>query len=149
MHKILIIDDEIINIKILMAALSDHHEVIFATSGKKGLAAIVEHKPSLIILDIVMQEMDGFEVMKQHLANPDHQDIPVIFISGMDSEEHEEYGLSLGAVDYIYKPFHISIAKMRVANQIKIIELKKELAALKKVVKLSPLRDQAEALLTD
>lgn len=128
MHTILIIDDETSNVKILSAELKSDHNIIVAKSGPKGLEAIEIHKPDLVILDIIMPGMDGFSVIKHIKNTPEIKDTPVIFISGMDGGKKEEFGLTLGAADYIYKPFRMPVIRARINNQLKIVELKKELA---------------------
>lgn len=136
MHTILIIDDEPSNIKLLSAELKDEHKIIVAKSGQKGLEAIESYKPDLVLLDIIMPEMDGFSVIKHIKSRPDVEETPVIFISGLDGGKKEEFGLTLGAADYIYKPFRMPVVKARINNQLKIVELKKELAAMREKLAL-------------
>ncbi|XOV77369.1 MAG: two-component system response regulator [Aestuariibacter sp.] len=131
MHTILIIDDETSNIKILSAELKSDYNIIVAKSGQRGLDAIETHKPDLVLLDIIMPEMDGFSVIKHIKSRPEIKDTPVIFISGLDGGKKEEFGLTLGAADYIYKPFSMPVVKARINNQLEVVKLKRELAKVK------------------
>ncbi len=113
--SILIVDDIIANIRLLSDLLKDEYDIKVAKDGKKALEiARGYEKPDLILLDVVMPEMDGYEVCKILKSNASTQDIPIIFVTGNDSDIDEERGLNLGAVDYIKKPFNPSIAKIRV-----------------------------------
>lgn len=118
---ILIVDDAITNIELLSDLLIDEYSLKIAKNGQKALEiANSNHKPDLILLDVVMPDIDGYEVCKQLKSNISTQNIPIIFVTGNDSPVDEEYGLNLGAVDYIKKPFHPSIVKARVKNHIKL-----------------------------
>lgn len=120
-QSILIVDDVPMNIKILAAVLKDQYNVKVATSGKEALLiAVSKNPPDLILLDIMMPEMDGYEVCKRLKEAPETRDIPIIFVTAIDKEKDEEYGLSIGAIDYITKPFSIPIVKARVKNHIEL-----------------------------
>ena len=104
-QKILVVDDERLNIKVLSDILKPSYKVMAAINGAQALkAAHSEKPPSLILLDIMMPEMDGYEVIAQLKADEKTRDIPVIFVTAMESDEDREKGLSLGAVDFIPKP---------------------------------------------
>lgn len=119
--KILIVDDASANIEILSDLLRSDYDIKVAKSGRKALEIIdKDNKIDLILLDVIMQDINGYEVCKTLKNNPYTQDIPIIFVTGNDSPVDEEYGLNLGAVDYIKKPFHPKIAKIRVKNHIKL-----------------------------
>ena len=118
---ILIVDDERANLLALNGILSQEYAVTLAKSGEQAIALAVEHKPDLILLDVLMPVMDGFEVMKALKASEETASTPVIFVTGLDSEADEEKGFQLGAVDYITKPFRPAIVKVRVATHMKII----------------------------
>jgi diguanylate cyclase (GGDEF)-like protein len=120
-NSLLIVDDEEINLKVLIHILGSDYIIYTATNGANALAKAREHKPDLVLLDILMPEMDGYETLAELRKNEDTQDIPVIFITGLDTIEDEERGLSHNAVDYISKPFGAPIVKLRVRNQIQII----------------------------
>lgn len=116
---ILIVDDEPANLAVLNIALSDNYKVLAANSGRRALEiAVNDPRPDLILLDIMMPEMDGYAVLKELKANPVTCDISVIFITAMESQEDEQKGLTLGAVDYITKPIRPVIMKARVKTQL-------------------------------
>lgn len=120
-QTILIVDDMPANIKVLGDALKDEHTVLFATSGSKALEiAHSMNPPDLILLDIVMPDMDGYEVCRRLKADKETSTIPVIFITSKNEEEYETQGLEAGAVDYIKKPFSIPIAKARVRTHLEL-----------------------------
>lgn len=119
--SILIVDDMIANIGLLSDLLKEEYDIKIAKDGKKALEICQGYeKPDLILLDVIMPEMDGYEVCKILKNNMLTQDIPIIFVTSNDSEKDEEYGLNLGAVDYIKKPFSPSIVKIRVKNHINL-----------------------------
>ena len=120
-YRILIIDDEKTNRVALSAMLSPDYTVLIAKSGPEGLKRVAMEKPDIILLDIIMPEMDGFEVLKRLKESGDTKNIPVIIITCLNNETDEEKGLVLGAVDYIGKPFKDTIVKARVKNHIQII----------------------------
>lgn len=116
---ILIVDDMAANIAILSDLLQDDYKIKIAKSGQKALEiAKGSEKPDLILLDIEMPEMNGYEVCKELKNNTLTNNIPVIFVTARNDVKDEEYGLNLGAVDYISKPFHPTIVKIRVKNHI-------------------------------
>ncbi len=118
---ILIVDDMPANIKVLGELLKADYKIRLATSGKKALKiACSSNAPDLILLDIIMPEMDGYEVCKRLKADNTTKSIPVIFITAMDQEKDETKGLSLGAVDYITKPFSLPIVKARIKTHIEL-----------------------------
>jgi CheY-like chemotaxis protein len=115
---VLIVDDQPVNIQSMSKLLTGDYRILIATSGARALdIAAGENPPDLILLDILMPEMDGYEVCLRLKANEQTRSIPVIFVTAMDATEDEEKGLSLGAVDYISKPFQPSIVRARVRNQ--------------------------------
>jgi len=120
-QKILIIDDMPANIALLAEALKEDYVVAATTFAKKALQlAELEPCPDLILLDIKMPDMDGYEVFKQLKASKRTQHISVIFITAMDDDDSEEIGLELGAVDYIRKPFNTRLVKTRVHNHLEL-----------------------------
>jgi len=120
--SILIVDDETTNVAILEEILKKDYSVKTITDSTKAIEKIKKDMPDLVLLDIIMPVMDGYEVMKILKKSESTRNIPVIFITALDSFDAEEKGLALGAVDYIPKPFHAPIVQMRVKNQIDIIE---------------------------
>lgn len=120
-NTLLIVDDEKMNLKILTNILVSEYTIFTATNGKEAINKAREYNPDLILLDILMPEMDGYQTLSE-IKNCDQiKKTPVIFITGLDSDEDEEKGLSLDAADYITKPFGAMIVKIRVRNQIQII----------------------------
>jgi diguanylate cyclase (GGDEF)-like protein len=120
--SILIVDDEKANVDMLGDILSPSYNLLISKSGTRALELARAQKPDLILLDILMPDMTGFEVITKLKESDVTSMIPVIFITGLSSIEDEEKGFFLGAVDYITKPFHKSIVKARVNNHIKIID---------------------------
>jgi len=120
-NSLLIIDDEKVNLKILTHILSPEYTIYTATNGANGIKIAREYMPDLILLDILMPEMDGYETLAEIKKYEKTRKIPVIFITGLDSEKDEEKGLALDAADYIIKPFSALIVKLRVRNQIQMI----------------------------
>ena len=129
-NTILIVDDEITNLNLLIHALRNTYTLFVAKSGPAAIEMAKNHLPDLILLDIVMGEMDGYEVLRSLRDIEITQSIPVIFISGMNSQEDEEKGLALGVADYISKPFSPNIVKLRVRNQIRMINYLREIEHL-------------------
>jgi len=126
---ILAIDDAPVNLKTLVAALSEDYELQIATSGEKGLSYAVAHPPDLILLDIMMPEIDGYEVCRRLKADKRTQAIPVIFITAVAEIEAETTGLDLGAVDYLTKPINVPIAKRRIHNHLEREQMRREVEA--------------------
>ncbi|MCL2638708.1 MAG: response regulator [Oscillospiraceae bacterium] len=121
-NKILIVDDEKSNIIELTHILGDDYETYIVRDSRETMETAEQVMPDVILLDILMPEMDGYEVLAKLKESEKTNNIPVIFITGLNSADAEEKGLSLGAADYITKPFHNAIVKMRIKNQMKIIE---------------------------
>lgn len=117
-NSVLIVDDENMNIMALTHILSRDHIVYAAKTGENGIIAAEKHLPDLILLDIIMPEMDGYAVITALKSSEKTQGIPVIFISGLSEPDEEKKGLSLGAADYIIKPFNPSAVKVRVDDHI-------------------------------
>ncbi len=115
---ILTVDDTVTNIEVVKGVLSDEYLVQAALSGEVALKIVSKRKPDLILLDVMMPEMDGYEVCKRLKENDETKDIPVIFLTAKSQEEDETKGLSLGAVDYITKPISPPILKERVKNHL-------------------------------
>jgi len=120
--KILIIDDEKINIMALAHFLKPQYDIIVSTNGVSGLEAALKHTPNIILLDIIMPDMNGFEVLAKLKDSSITMNIPVIFLTGLNEVSDEEKGLSLGAVDYIKKPFNKTIVKERIKTHIKMAD---------------------------
>jgi phosphoserine phosphatase RsbU/P len=127
---ILVVDDTPLNISVISGALKDTYKTKVATNGEKALAlASAEEKPDLILLDIMMPGMDGYEVCSRLKADPATSEIPVIFLTGQTSAEDETRGFEVGAVDYVHKPFSPAVVKARVRSHILLREARAQLAA--------------------
>ncbi len=111
---ILIVDDMVANIEILDGILSPEYEALFATSGKDALAIAAEQAPDLILLDVIMPEMNGYQVCKELKKEEKTRDIPIIFVTANNLEEDESRGFEEEVVDYITKPVRPAIVKARV-----------------------------------
>ncbi|MCL2627128.1 MAG: response regulator [Oscillospiraceae bacterium] len=120
-HKVLVIDDDPNNIITLTGILEDEYTICAVTDSLEALTAAEENLPDIILLDILMPGLDGFEVLSQLKSSEITRGIPVIIITGLNDIESEEKGLRLGAADYIFKPFQSPIVKLRVKNQIILI----------------------------
>jgi diguanylate cyclase (GGDEF)-like protein/PAS domain S-box-containing protein len=124
--RILAIDDTPANLLTLGAALESEYELQIATSGTAGIALARNNPPDLILLDVMMPDVDGFETFRRLASTPVLKDIPVIFVTAMDHLESEVTGLQLGAADYITKPIRIPIARQRIRNLLEREQLRQE-----------------------
>ena len=116
--KILVVDDSKPNLLILNSILKQDYVVLAARNGSEALERARLFTPDLILLDIIMPEMDGFEVVAQLKSSSETRDIPVIFITGLSEPDDITKGMSLGAVDYITKPFDAEDVRKRVQNHL-------------------------------
>ncbi len=120
-RKILVVDDNPDNIHVLIGALEDEYQVLYATSGTKALKIVnSENRPDVVLLDVMMPTMDGYEVCSRLKASAETWDIPVIFITSKDQEVDETKGLNLGAVDFITKPFGLPVVKARLKAALRL-----------------------------
>jgi phosphoserine phosphatase RsbU/P len=127
---ILIVDDTPLNLGVITGALKDSYKTKVATSGEKALAlASADEKPDLILLDVMMPGMDGYEVCSRLKADPATCEIPVIFLTGQTEVEDETRGFEVGAVDYVHKPFSPAVVKARVRSHILLREARAQLAS--------------------
>ncbi len=120
-YTIMCIDDESVNLKVLASIFKDHYNVVACKNAKQGFHHALKVKPDIILLDVLMPEESGFELMEKFKQHPVLADIPVIFITGLQDVEDEEKGLLLGACDYIHKPFTYGIVRARVNTHLEII----------------------------
>ncbi|MEO5334319.1 MAG: response regulator [Magnetococcus sp. YQC-5] len=127
--KILVVDDEKTNVDLLVELLKDEYKVVVAKNGEQALQrAQATPQPDLILLDIMMPGMDGYEVCRHLKQNPQTQDIPLIFVTARSDVQDEFMGLQLGAADYITKPVVPSVVKARVRTHLAMRRLTLELA---------------------
>ena len=129
MEKVLIVDDSIVQAAQLKSILDDDYDVTAVHTAADGLSQASSGEYSLILLDVIMPDMDGFDLLKKLQEELITQHIPVILITGLAAIEHEQRGLTLGAVDYIVKPFHPLIVKARVDTHIKLYQYRKQIEA--------------------
>jgi putative two-component system response regulator len=120
---ILIVDDEPQNLAAMRQILSGEHSLVFARNGAEALAAAFKHKPSLILLDIEMPDMDGYAVCRALKADVRTEAIPVIFVTGLSEVGDEAAGFAVGAVDYIIKPVSPAIVSARVRNHLSLVRV--------------------------
>jgi phosphoserine phosphatase RsbU/P len=119
-QRILVVDDERFNVNVLVDLLKNNYKMMVAKNGMQALKAVASQLPDLILLDIMMPEMDGYEVCRRLKSDDATKHIPVIFVSAMGQENDETKGLELGAVDYITKPISPSIVKARVKTHLEL-----------------------------
>jgi len=119
-QTVMIVDDTPANIELLSESLGDDYELIFATSGGDALELIQADKPDLLLLDVMMPGMDGYQLCTLLKGDPATRDIPIIFVTAMCQEEDEIKGLELGAIDYVTKPISPHIVRARVRNHLEL-----------------------------
>ena len=124
---VLVVDDDPVNLDILVQTLEQDYFLIIAKNGKRALDLAFSHHPDLILLDILMPEMDGFEVCQRLKADKETEGIPVIFLSVMESPGQKHRGFEVGGVDYVTKPFHADEVLARVRTHITNKRLREEL----------------------
>lgn len=115
---LLVVDDQPVNVQALYRALAAEHQVLVATSGEQALALCAQKQPDLVLLDVVMPGIDGFEVCRRLKADAGTQHIPVIFVTASSDEAAETRGLEEGAVDFITKPINPAIVRARVKTHL-------------------------------
>jgi len=121
--KILIVDDEILNIEVLTLMLEHEYTIVTALNGVNALrAAFADPAPDLILLDVMMPKMDGYEICRRLKADQQTKDIPVIFVTALDKTQDEARGFEVGAVDYISKPVVQEIVQARVRTHLALVE---------------------------
>ena len=126
---VLLVDDTPANIQVVNSILKDTYKIRIATNGAKALElANVSPSPDLILLDVVMPEMDGYDVCSRLKTDAKTRDIPVIFLTGQTEIEDETRGFEVGAVDYIHKPFSPAVVKARVQTHLVLRGIREQLA---------------------
>jgi len=143
-NSVLIVDDDKSNLLVLNDILSPDYALYLARSGADAIEKTNRNMPDLILLDVVMPEMDGYAVLAALKSSEKTRHIPVIFITGLSDPEAERKGLSLGAADYIGKPFSPVIVKLRVQNHMRIINQTRLIISSEIAIKSS--RDRSEFL---
>src|SRR3954468_23034501 len=126
---VLLVDDEPANIQIVNSILKDEYKIRVATNGAKALELVAATPPpDLILLDVVMPEMDGYEVCTRLKTVPETKDIPVVFLTGQTETADETRGFEVGAVDYIHKPFSPAVVQARVQTHLVLRGVREQLA---------------------
>lgn len=126
-QRVLIVDDEKFNRQLLSDLLLEEYDVSLAKDGEQALLCARNVEPDLILLDVVMPGMDGYEVLRQLRTDERTAGIPVIFVTGMSDEADETRGLAMGAVDYVLKPFRSAVVRARVRNHMNYVWQRKQL----------------------
>ncbi|MFA9561996.1 MAG: response regulator, partial [Nitrospirota bacterium] len=118
--RVLIVDDTKANIDILVEALRDDYKISIATDGERALRSVEKSSPDIILLDIMMPDIDGYEVCRRLKASPTTQEIPVIFLSALNEVKDKTTGFDVGAADYVTKPFEMAEVKARVRAHLQL-----------------------------
>lgn len=121
--KILIVDDEPLNLKVLKQVLQDNYRLSFAKNGMDALELVKKERPGLILLDVMMPGMTGFEVCRQLKSDPETNTIPVIFVTALAEEADESEGFAVGGVDYINKPISPALVRARVKTHLSLVHI--------------------------
>ncbi|MDX2255972.1 MAG: EAL domain-containing response regulator [Pseudanabaenaceae cyanobacterium bins.39] len=142
---ILVVEDTLYNLKLLSAILTNQgYKVLEATNGREGLALANSHELSLILLDIKMPDMNGYEVCLHLKNNPNTQLIPIVFISATDNIEEKVEAFAIGGIDFINKPFHVVEVLARVETHLRVSSLQAQLLAQTKILESQNIRLQKE-----
>lgn len=146
--RLLIVDDQPDNIRILMHALGKEFTVVPAMDGLSALARAKEQpQPDIILLDVMMPGMDGFEVCRCLKSDQETSDIPVIFLTSLTDPMHEVAGLEMGAADYLIKPFNLPVVRARVRTHYEIVRNHRQLAQQNhKLKEAQRLRDELDSI---
>ena len=141
-QKVLVADDDAINRMVLGELLKPEYTVILAKNGAQTLERAARHAPDLILLDVMMPDMDGYETLRRLREDPQTAHIAVIFISGLDRPEDEANGLRMGVADYIAKPFNATVVMARVALHLQVVRQRRMLERLAHVDGLTELANR-------
>ena len=141
-QKVLVADDDAINRDVLCELLQPEYTVLLAKNGAQALERAARHVPDLVLLDVMMPDMSGYEVLRRLRAVPATGHVSVIFISGLDRPEDEAAGLKMGASDYIAKPFNATVVLARVALHLQLVRQRRMLEHLANVDGLTELANR-------
>ena len=120
--KILVVDDQPVNIQIIHQMLNADYQIFMATSGAQAISLCQSNPPDLILLDVVMPELDGVATCRLLKQQPELAHIPVIFVTGMQSQEEEVVCWEAGGADFVLKPVNTVTLKHRVKTQVKLLQ---------------------------
>lgn len=126
--KILVVDDQPVNIQIIHQMLNADYQIFMATSGAQAISLCQKNPPDLILLDVLMPELDGLATCRLLKQQPELAEIPVIFVTGMQSQDDEALCWEAGGADFVIKPVNAITLKHRINTQLKLKELQKRLA---------------------
>jgi DNA-binding response OmpR family regulator len=121
-HRVLAVDDDYINVQVMTSALKNEYDVVVAHNGYDAVNLLKEQIPDLILLDVMMPGLSGFEVCSIIKSDPAFAEIPVIFLTALDSSEGELQGLESGGIDYLTKPINFALLKLRMRNHLALKE---------------------------
>ncbi len=124
---VLVVDDDPTNLRFLNEILKEDYQPYLAPSGERALRFLEDHRPQLILLDVEMPRMSGYDVIRAIKQQPEVAEIPVIFLTGLEGRDNEQRALDLGAVDYILKPISAGIVKSRVSLHVELMAYRKNL----------------------
>ena len=122
-RPILCVDDEPSNLALMRHVLQADHKLVFARNGAETLQAVAKHDPVLLLLDVNMPDLNGFEVARRLKADPQTNHIPIIFVTGLSDEVDEQAGFDAGGVDYITKPISPAIVRARVRTHLSLVQI--------------------------
>lgn len=153
-NTILIVDDQPANLKVLLSFLQAHNfQVYMADSGRRALHILTKVRPDLILLDVMMPEVNGFEICGTIKENKENAGIPIIFMTALDSVEDKTAGFSAGGVDYITKPFQQIEVLARIKTHITLkkreVELKQALCEIKTLTGILPICSYCKQIRND
>jgi putative two-component system response regulator len=123
LKTLLLVDDEPTNLQVLRNILSDHYRLLFAKDGQRALTLARSEQPDLILLDVMMPDLSGYEVCKTLKAEAQTQNIPVMFVTALSEVNDEAHGFALGAVDYITKPVNAATVRARVKTHLSLVRM--------------------------
>lgn len=141
-QKVLVADDDPINRDVLCELLQPEYTVLLAKNGAQAVERATRHVPDLVLLDVMMPDMSGFDVLRRLRATPQTEHISVIFISGLNRPEDEAAGLKMGASDYIAKPYNATVVLARVALHLQLVRQRRLLEHLAHVDGLTELANR-------
>ncbi len=144
-HSILAVDDDQVNLDVLVECLGDIYDVSVAMDGESALEILNENRPDVVLLDIMMPGMNGYEICRRIKENRATQDITILFVTALSESVDETYGLKLGAVDYITKPFSSSVIRARINTHFELLKARQELERQNEILRENiRLREQVE-----
>ncbi len=130
-YTILVVDDEPTNVAVLNAMLRDNYKVKAALNGENAIKVAKNYpQPDLILLDVLMDKMDGFEVCKILKSNKDTKHIPIVFVTALNERKSDQKGIQLGAIDFFSKPYNAPIILKRIENHLSSLQKSRDLEEL-------------------